>query len=105
MAMQADTLLSTAPPPILNYSGTFLSCYADDGEQCFHKMRDHSLVYVYAGEMVLEEPGKKTLVHKGECVFIRRDHRILMTKKSFGKEPYRGIAIDVQASFPAGVLQ
>lgn len=51
----------------------------------------HSLTYVYGGEMIIEERGKKTVIGKGECAFIKRDNRIVMTKQSKDNEQYKGI--------------
>ena len=41
--------------------------------------------------MVLDNGGRQTLVGKGECVFIPRDHHITMWKRSAGGERYCGI--------------
>jgi len=57
------------------------------------------LAYVYSGEMVLEENGQKTIVHKGECVFLRRDHRVSITKQPFGGEQFQGIFMQFQREF------
>jgi len=71
-----------------NYSDIFFSCYYDGEGSCCHQSRDHSLIYVYSGEMVVDDGKNKTKVRKGECVFVRRDHRITLYKKRLGDEPY-----------------
>lgn len=76
---------------IFNYSNVFFSCYFHGETTCVHKSREHALNYVYSGEMVLDDGVKKTHVRKGECVFIRRDHKVTMYKKSYQEEPYNGI--------------
>lgn len=85
--------------PTINHSGIFFSCYANHGEMCFHKIKDHALLYIYSGELVLEETGKNVSFHKGECVFIRRDHRIMMIKQSYRNEEFKGISMTFRRTF------
>jgi hypothetical protein len=62
--------------------------------------REHALVYIYSGEMLLEEAGRdETRVHKGECAFIRRDNRISMTKQPKDGEQYQGIFMTFKRNF------
>jgi AraC-like DNA-binding protein len=68
-------------------------------------VRDHFLVYVYSGEYVLEEGKKKTVVRPGECVFLRRDNRVEMTKQPKNGEPFMGIFICYKRDFLRKVLQ
>ena len=74
-----------------NYADIFFSCYYDGEGSCCHQSRDHALIYVYSGEIVVDDGKNKTHVRKGECVFVRRDHRITMHKKRLGQEPYFSI--------------
>jgi AraC-like DNA-binding protein len=63
-------------------------------------LQEHSLVYVYSGEMLLEEAGQgETRVHNGECAFIRRNHRISMVKQPKGDEQYQGIFMMFKRNF------
>lgn len=78
---------------ILNYSGIFLSCFSNDYTKCIHATKDHTLLYLYSGEQVIEENGQQTVVHPGECVFVRRDHRITMYKNPLGDQQYKGISM------------
>lgn len=77
----------------LGYSGIFLSCFSDYSEKCIHATPEHTLVYLYSGEQIIEDRGKKIILKAGECAFIRRDHRILMYKNSVGEELYKGISL------------
>lgn len=84
----------------INYSDTFLSCYADNNTSCVHAIKDHSLVYVYAGKLIIEENGAETaVIHPGECVFIRRNHRVKMTKFYSGEDQYKGITMTFKRNF------
>ena len=42
----------------LRYSDFFLAMYFDGGKSCLHRNHSHVLVYMYSGEMVIDERGK-----------------------------------------------
>jgi len=77
----------------INYSGIFFSCYSKDGTNCVNMVKDHTLTYVYSGELEIDNNGKKHILGKNQCVFIKRDHRVRMIKKAKGDEPYWGISM------------
>lgn len=86
--MQRDDKLKT-----ISYSGIFLSCFAEESEKCIHATPEHVLVYLYSGEQLVENGNKKYQIQAGECVLIRRDHRLVMYKNSSGDELYKGISL------------
>ncbi len=77
----------------ISYSGIFLSCFSDYSEKCIHAAPEHTLVYLYSGEQVIQDSDKKIIIQAGECAFIRRDHRLTMYKNNKGKELYKGISL------------
>lgn len=83
----------------LNYSGIFISCLADDGSICTHMVRNHALIYVYSGELEIDNRGEKQYIRRGECVFLKRDHRVVTTKRAREEEQYRGITLTFQRNF------
>ncbi|WP_128331510.1 AraC family transcriptional regulator [Apibacter sp. HY039] len=83
----------------LNYSGVFLSCFYDNDTSCVHATKDHTLVYLYSGKLIIEEYNKETIVGAGECVFIRRNHRVKMRKVFSGKDQYKGISMTFKRNF------
>lgn len=82
-----------------NYSDVFFSHYFDNDTKCTHMAKNHYLVYIYSGELLIEEGETRTTVHKGECVFIRRDNRVTMTKQPKGDEQYKGIFMTFKRNF------
>lgn len=74
-----------------NYSDIFFSCYFNNEQSCTKMITNHTLVYVYSGELLIEEGVKKIRVHSGQCVFLRRDNRVSMTKKPRGDEQFSAI--------------
>lgn len=85
--------LETNEPNVFNYSDIFFSCYSDNERGCWGIVEDHSLVYVCSGEMLIQEGQSTIKIHKGECVFLRKDHRISLVKQPKGKEKFIGISL------------
>lgn len=75
----------------LRYSDFFLAMYFDGGKSCLHRNHSHVLVYMYSGEMVIDERGKTTRLHKGDCAFIRKDFSVQMTKQAWNGEQFKAI--------------
>lgn len=73
------------------YGDIFFSYYFNNDTTCANMLRHHSLTYIYGGEMIIEERGNRTTIGKGECAFLKRDNRIVMTKQSKDGEHYKGI--------------
>ena len=81
------------------YADIFFSCYIDNYTSCAKMIHDHMLAYVYSGELVLHEKGQDIYVHKGECVFMRRDNQVSMDKRPLGEEQFQGIFMQFKREF------
>lgn len=88
MSIQPSEKLKT-----ISYSGIFLSCFSDYSEKCIHATPEHTLVYLYSGEQVIQDGNETITIQAGECAFVRRNHRLLMYKNSKGDELYKGISL------------
>ncbi|MDR1339492.1 MAG: AraC family transcriptional regulator [Prevotellaceae bacterium] len=84
---------------IINYSDVFLACFSGNAIKKVNMAKDHSLLYVYSGEMEVTEQGKTALIGKGECVFIRKDNRVNIVKRPKGDEQYKCIALTLTRPF------
>ena len=82
-----------------NYYDIFFSYYFNNERSCTQMITDHMMAYVYSGELILEEANQKTVVHKGECVFLRRDNRVKMNKQPLGEEQFQGIFMIFKRNF------
>lgn len=80
-------------PLIINYSGIFLSYFSRYNTQCLHTVSTHSLNYVISGEQIIEDGNKKHTINPGEAVFVRRNHRTKLYKRSNDTEVYQGISL------------
>lgn len=86
----------------LRYSDFFLAMYFDGGKSCLHRNHSHVLVYMYSGEMVIDERGKTTRLHKGDCAFIRKDFSVQMTKQAWNGEQFKAIFLTFTPKFLRG---
>ena len=84
---------------VFNYSDIFFSCYSDNERGCYSMVEDHTLVYVCSGEMLLQEGQNNIKIRKGECVFLRKDNRVSLTKQPKGKEQFIGISLVFKRAF------
>lgn len=57
-------------------------------------MFEHVLLYVHTGRREVTAPNVNTRVDAGECVFIRKDHRLTLSKHTLEDgTPFQGIAL------------
>lgn len=81
------------------YSDIFFSHYFNNDTKCTHMAKNHYLVYVYSGEVLVEEGDHRITIGKGECAFIRRNNRVTLTKQPKDDEQYSGIFMMFQRNF------
>jgi AraC-type DNA-binding domain-containing proteins len=68
-------------------------------------MRDHMLAYVFSGEMVVDDNGTISEVHKGECIFLRKDNHLKMTKQPLGDEQFQAVFLIFKRNFLRDLFQ
>lgn len=83
---------------IIDYSGIFLSYFDKNDSHYTQSIPNHTLIYVYSGELVINNNGKEMIINAGECVFVRRDHRTTMIKKSLEDVHYKGVTLSFKRS-------
>ena len=83
----------------LRYSDIFLAMYFNDGMSCLHRNHSHVLVYMYSGELEINEREKITRLHKGDCAFIRKDFGVQLTKKSYKGEQFKAMFLMFTTKF------
>ena len=74
---------------VFDCSNVLIANYFTDDRGCAHENREHTLIYLCSGELEIEERGKKTVLHPGDCAFMRRDNRMWLQKKVEDGKPYR----------------
>lgn len=78
---------------IFNYSDIIFSFIVNGDSVCTHKAAAHLLIYVYSGQMTVTEHGEQITARSGECVFVRRDHTVVINKGPYEGEQYQGITM------------
>lgn len=82
-----------------SYSDVFFSYLFNNDRKCTPMVKDHMLVYVYSGELIVEQKSKETIIRAGECVFLRRDNRVSLTKQPKGEEHFQAIFMIFNRNF------
>lgn len=82
-----------------SYSNIFFSYYFNNDRSCTQMIENHTLVYIYSGELLVEELDKKTIIYGGECVFLRKDNRVKLYKQPKGEEQFKGIFMIFNRNF------
>ncbi len=74
--------------------------YIQQGDKHYtDRMDAHQLRYVLHGEMTVDDGRQQLKVGSGQCVFLRRDHRIKTRKYPLGKEDFQCITLVFQREF------
>ena len=84
---------------VLDCSNVLIANYFSDESGCAHENNEHTLLYLYSGELEIDERGRKTLLRAGECAFMRRDNRMWLQGHADPQHPYRSIVLKFTRSF------
>lgn len=84
---------------IFECSDVFIASYFTDDRGCAHCNREHTLIYLCSGELEITEGRTKTVLHPGECAFMRRDNRMWLQKRVGAGSPYRSIVLKFSRDF------
>ena len=82
-----------------NYSNILYTYFSNMDSICHDKVKSHFMMYVTSGEVIISENGKEYKVSEGECVFVRRDHRIMFTKNRQDGKPYQSVTLEFNKSY------
>ena len=78
---------------VLNCSNIFIASYFTDDRGCAHCNREHTLIYINSGELEITDGHRKTILHPGDCAFLRRDNRMWLQKRVRDGKPYHSIVM------------
>ena len=84
---------------VYNYWDIVYSCFVPHEMLSEHRMPVHVLIYVYSGEMVVDDNGRELRAGEGSYIFIKRDHQVKLLKHTSGDAPYRAISIRFERNF------
>jgi AraC-like DNA-binding protein len=99
-AIQKNITMKKHDSAVNNYSNVVFAHFAKNESMCYERGHCHFMIYIFSGELAIKESGKEEIViSAGECVFIRRDHRLMFYKRPSGNEPYKGITMAFDRNF------
>lgn len=84
-----------------NYYNVVFAHYLNNEAICYERSRYHFMIYIFTGELALKDivKNEEIIISAGECVFVRRDHRLNFYKQPAGSEQYKGITMAFDQSF------
>lgn len=86
-------------PKSISFSDIMLNYHFGEDSKCVMRVNEHILFYIYSGEVEVNENGRITLLHKGECAFIRKDNRVSLVKRPIKGEPYHATVLRLTRGF------
>ena len=89
----------------LRYSDIFLAMYSDNGMSCLHRNHSHVLVYMYSGELEINERNRITRLHRGGLCLHPQGFRSTADQAGLERRAVQGHIPDAHHPVPAGVLQ
>lgn len=84
---------------VYKYWDIVYSCFVPHEMLSEHRMPVHVLIYVYSGEMQVDDGGRTLTVGAGNYVFIKRDHQVRLLKHTADGAPYKAISIRFERGF------
>lgn len=78
---------------VYDCSDVFVASYFTDDRGCAHCNREHTLIYIHSGELEITDGNRKTVLHEGDCAFMRRDNRMWLQKRVKDGKPYRSVVM------------
>lgn len=84
---------------VFDCSHVLIASYFSDDRGCAHENKEHTLIYLCSGELEIEERGKKTILHEGDCAFMRRDNRMWLQKRIKEGQPYHSVVLKFTRPF------
>lgn len=84
---------------VLDYSNIFIASYFTNDTNCPHSNREHTLLYLKSGELEINERGKISHLREGQCAFIRRDNKVILSKIVKEDKPYQSYVLKFSRKF------
>ncbi|UCJ09978.1 AraC family transcriptional regulator [Chitinophaga pendula] len=79
----------------------FFSCTQEQYVSNEHLIKEHTLCYVYEGEMNVSEHQSRTVVHRGDLAFLAKNRLLRVTKNASTDRPVKSVVV----FFPQDFLQ
>lgn len=84
---------------VFDCANVFVASYFTDDRGCAHCNREHTLIYIHSGELEITDGAKKSILHPGECAFMRRDNRMWLQKRVKDGKPYRSVVMKFSRAY------
>lgn len=83
-----------------NYANIVFTHFINNETVCYERGHFHFMMYIFSGELSIKETAmKEIVVTAGECVFVRRNHRLIFYKRPSKDGPFKGITMAFDRNF------
>ena len=88
-----------ATPTLYRYSDVVFSFMAPHDTLYEHNMPVHVMIFIVSGEVVVEDGTTTIHAQAGESLFIKRNHKVKLIKRSVGEHSYATVSVRLERSF------
>lgn len=85
--------------PIYNYPDIYSEYFFYNREDGGSTCPEYTLIFVFSGELSVQCTNCEKTVRKGEYLFLCKDKSIVLTRKSYGEEPFRSVFMGFNHNF------
>lgn len=85
--------------PIINFSDILYVYKFREGEVRRHTVGEHTLIYVYSGELTISHDGETIKQYARECTFLSRNHKINVSAKPHEGIEFKGVFLTFPRKF------
>ena len=85
--------------PIINFSDILFVYKFKEGEIKHHTIPEHTLLYVYSGELTVKFQNRKFLVKKDECIFLARNHNVWISARAADGVEFKSTFLTLTRNF------
>lgn len=93
----------TTKYPVYNYPDILIKYFfqeeTGEGRSPESTCPEYLLIFVYSGKLTIQHGRRRTTIHKGEYIFLRKDISIKLIRKSDGEEAFNSVFIGFNHSF------
>lgn len=84
---------------IYNYSDFYSEYFFQNASGKSKGCPEHTLVFVFSGELIVKDSISETKIRKGEYIFLRKDANIVLERNAYNGEPFNSVFFGLNRNF------
>lgn len=82
-----------------NNDELFDRCWHESEIICEDRVAEHTVAYLFSGQMTMNQGERRVVLHAGEAAFIRKNHLVRKFKKPSGGRPFHAVFLHLNTDF------